>query len=491
MTIVDKYYNNARMASKHAVLRCQQASFAKVDSEGRAIYGVSAITRGEASGHGLWIDDVALDQFARLVNANSNGIRVRYGHPTPCEPDGLRKQLGRAIGAYRDGNKVRLDEIRFYKRVGGARAEMIADILALAVEDPDGFGMSFSFYRDLDQEEEFIKEHTEDGVFVSPDPDNVNGLPHVRVASVEAIDFVDIPAANRSLFAFGDRFSILKDFDEDAIGDLVCFMLSVSPYVSGAKKVDLVARRLFREIGVDVDDLRAFLSRIIEKRGLAVVSKDSLFGDAKVVERFGAISYDSAHSGGTKLAPKDTPWDGPREVAAADDVDDLYQMCAWYDESRPDVKSSYKLPHHRAADKAAVWRGVANAAARLPATKMPDEDRPGVRRHLAKHYREFDEEPPWGDEQMRHEKMLAMDSRWSAYESDVAEYVERCGDISDAVLAELLIKHGYNKEAFAVAPDVAKNILVESIHKKIILNAKDLIDKRIKSFVMKVTGKII
>lgn len=97
------------------------------------------------------------------------------------------------------------------------------------------------------------------------------------------------------------------------------------------------------------------------------------------------------------LAPEDTPWDGPAEVRKAD-VDDLRIMCAWFDSSNPDVKASYKLPHHRADDHYTVWSGVRAAMAALLGARggvnIPDADRRGVYNHLARHYRDFDKEPP-------------------------------------------------------------------------------------------------
>lgn len=90
-------------------------------------------------------------------------------------------------------------------------------------------------------------------------------------------------------------------------------------------------------------------------------------------------------------------WDGPKEVAAAD-VDDLKLMCTWYDSDNADVKSAYKLPHHKASGHAAVWRGVAAAMAALLGARggvdIPDSDRKSVYSHLAKHYPAWDKEPP-------------------------------------------------------------------------------------------------
>lgn len=97
------------------------------------------------------------------------------------------------------------------------------------------------------------------------------------------------------------------------------------------------------------------------------------------------------------LASEDTEWDGPKEIREAE-VEDLKLMCAWYDSENPDIKSSYKLPHHRASDKYTVWRGVAAAMGALLGARggvdIPDKDKQGVYNHLAKHYKEFDKEPP-------------------------------------------------------------------------------------------------
>jgi len=64
-------------------------------------------------------------------------------------------------------------------------------------------------------------------------------------------------------------------------------------------------------------------------------------------------------------APIDAQWDAGAEVREAT-VDDLRLMCAWFDSAAPDLKGSYKLPHHRASGgHPAVWRGVAAAMAAL------------------------------------------------------------------------------------------------------------------------------
>jgi HK97 family phage prohead protease len=113
----------------------------------------------------------------------------------------------------------------------------------------------------------------------------------------------------------------------------------------------------------------------------------------------GAISYDSAHSGGTPKADEDAEWDGPAAVASAEGEEQLRRMHAWVDSDEDaDTKGAYKLPHHR-ADGTLVWNGVAAAAAALEGARggvdIPSSDVGGVKAHLAKHYSEFDEEAPW------------------------------------------------------------------------------------------------
>ena len=90
-------------------------------------------------------------------------------------------------------------------------------------------------------------------------------------------------------------------------------------------------------------------------------------------------------------------WDGPAEVKAAS-VDALKIMCTWFDDTKPDVKGSYKLPHHKASGYAVVWKGVAAAMGALLGARgganIPDADRKGCYNHLVKHYAQFEKTPP-------------------------------------------------------------------------------------------------
>jgi hypothetical protein len=79
---------------------------------------------------------------------------------------------------------------------------------------------------------------------------------------------------------------------------------------------------------------------------------------------------------------------------------------AWHDPNEdpehdpPQEKGAYKLPHHELIDSElrVVWRGVVAAMTVVNGARggvdIPDTDRRKVYDHLARHYEEFDEEPP-------------------------------------------------------------------------------------------------
>lgn len=100
----------------------------------------------------------------------------------------------------------------------------------------------------------------------------------------------------------------------------------------------------------------------------------------------------------TPHAPDDATWSGPSEVAAAT-VDDLKAMCAWYDSANPEVKGSYKLPHHTASGHSLVRAGMVGAGNAIQGARggvnIPSGDIPGIKSHLEKHYHEFDMKAPW------------------------------------------------------------------------------------------------
>jgi len=115
-------------------------------------------------------------------------------------------------------------------------------------------------------------------------------------------------------------------------------------------------------------------------------------------------------------ADRERAWDGAaaerrlRAWAGGPDAADIdwakYRKgFSWYDEENEETFGAYKLPHHDIVDGElqTIWRGVAAAAAALQGGRggvdIPEGDAAGVRAHLARHYNQFDETPPWENEQ--------------------------------------------------------------------------------------------
>lgn len=173
------------------------------------IRGFAAITRGEALGHGMWIDGAMLSQVSQAIDESAAvGIKSRFTHPD-MSSDGMGKLLGRAKTSQIDGDVVRAD-LHFLKSAHETpEGDLAAYVMQLADEDPESFGTSIVFDRDREAERKFqsahlveVEERDYDGNavkrlrFRSPDPKNTQNLPHVRLKKLRAVDVVDDPAAN-------------------------------------------------------------------------------------------------------------------------------------------------------------------------------------------------------------------------------------------------------------------------------------------------------
>lgn len=104
----------------------------------------------------------------------------------------------------------------------------------------------------------------------------------------------------------------------------------------------------------------------------------------------------------TDKAPEDEAWDAAAVLRQVEGARQLRLIHAWVDEDGdPDVKSSYKLPHHL-PDGRVVLKAVQAAGAALMGARggvdIPEDDIPGVRRHLERHYHQFGRKAPWEEE---------------------------------------------------------------------------------------------
>ncbi len=212
------------------------------------IKNFAVITSGEALGHGMWVDHEFVADVASQLSASKKGVVSRYTHPN-MSGDALSKGLGRVVYRADGDGKVRGD-LHFYKAAhkspDGNLAEYLMD---LASDDPESFGASISFERDIEAEESYAEANPS-----SNDPRNVENLPHVRLGKLRFVDIVSQPAANPDGLFCQD-----KTFEQ--ANALFSYMLGLSE-----DKPD--TQELF---SVDADRLAQFTTRFLSTQGLQVM----------------------------------------------------------------------------------------------------------------------------------------------------------------------------------------------------------------------------
>ena len=159
------------------------------DTKAKILYGVQVAMLGEAEGHGVELDSTTLDQIVALGNAKSEGVKVRFGHPSLCSP-ALGTFLGLRKNFVRDGDFVRAD-LHMSEAADPAKAE---HVLKMAQHHPDQIGNSVV----ISATEEFRE--GPDGQRLKDDSGN-DLLPVLRVNSLRAVDVVDQPASGNGMFA--------------------------------------------------------------------------------------------------------------------------------------------------------------------------------------------------------------------------------------------------------------------------------------------------
>jgi hypothetical protein len=170
-----------------------RAAPAGVDRKTGTIHGYSVITKGEAKGHGMAIDDTTLDQVVKLGNASKVGMKSRFGHPA-MSSDALGTFLGRTTNFRRDGDRVRAD-LTFDESATRTpqHGDLAAYVMGLAESDPDAFASSIVFR----------------GAVEEPDEDaDADALPVARLEKLLAVDVVDEGAANEGMFGYSGQVEL-------------------------------------------------------------------------------------------------------------------------------------------------------------------------------------------------------------------------------------------------------------------------------------------
>lgn len=230
------------------------------------IRGASLIARGEALGHGYWIDDEFIEQTASAARGYSKGLKVRFTHPG-LSSDGLGKLTARAKNVeVIDGAAI--GDLHIVKSARNTPdGDLGAYVMDLAEEDPDMFGMSIVYYGDRKAEREFERDHTQfdddgRGTFISPDERNEKNLPHARLAELQAADVVDEPAANPNGLFYREQ-SLAKEADA-----LVSYALGLT-----SEAPELVS------LSVDPQRVSQFVARFMESHGLHISKKEDSMSD--------------------------------------------------------------------------------------------------------------------------------------------------------------------------------------------------------------------
>jgi hypothetical protein len=243
---------------KHFRANVSRTSGAAISDDGGEyghgyITGLSVITRGEASGHDMWIDADFLSDVTAAGNAANSGLKARFTHPGQSS-DGLGTYLGKYHNFRTEGDRVVAD-LHFQESASNTPdGDLAAYVRQLAADAPDAFGVSIVFDADVAAMEMHQLENTQGGRFVSPDEDNRNNYQHARLSRLRAADVVDDPAANPDGL-FHKHAQIAQDAD------------GLFEYAFGltGDKPNLVA------LSVDGDRIKAAVDRFLSRHDLSLV----------------------------------------------------------------------------------------------------------------------------------------------------------------------------------------------------------------------------
>ena len=270
--------DSVRLLGSHGVKR------GSVDREGGQfgaglIRGVSLVTRGEALGYGLWLDDDFVRQVHSAAAASGErGLKARFAHPG-LSADGIGTVLGRWMNPRMSGTRQVLADLHLLESAHDSPSGDLAGyVMSLAEEAPEMFAASIVFVPDEEAEEMFIAEHQREGVFVSPDRLNRAGLRHARLLDLGGADLVDTPAANAGgLFSFSRGNSLPAQADQ-----LLDFALGVSGDAPDAES-----------LGISPERVKQFFAGYLSRRGLSItaaapdepVSLDSIVARVEILEQ--------------------------------------------------------------------------------------------------------------------------------------------------------------------------------------------------------------
>jgi hypothetical protein len=294
------------------------------------IRGASVVTRGEALGHGFWLDEDFVDSVHISINEPNKGVKSRFTHPS-MSSDGLATHLGRAMTGVKTGNQV-LADFHFTTSSHSTPdgGDLSGYVMTMAEESPEDIALSIVFDPDFDSEREHFVAHggeIEFGEygeeiwdatdFTSPDPLNAQNLPHARLADLQAVDFVGDPAANPGgLFGKQSEFAVEAD-------DLCAFAFGLSD-----KRPATVS------LGLDADRVRSFARRFLANHKLEIKKMNE---PANPVTPAVVVPEENKEHTPATPAPAPAPAASPAPVATDPAAEPTPQLSSVRAEAKPYV----------------------------------------------------------------------------------------------------------------------------------------------------------
>ena len=148
----------------------------------------------EATGHDLFVDKEFGDEVADALKSKS-GIKSRLTH---VRGDGITAGLGRVMFSKVEGGKV-FGDLHFWASSHKSPSGNLADfVMTKAEEDPEAFGSSIGFTRDIDRED-WSKEK-----------------PSVRLSELKFVDIVDSPATNPE--------GLFNESEDESVSDAISLL---------------------------------------------------------------------------------------------------------------------------------------------------------------------------------------------------------------------------------------------------------------------------
>jgi hypothetical protein len=235
----------------------------KVDREAGIIRGVALMSVGPAKGYGFEVDRTTLQQTFSLASGKPGGVKIRLGHPGN-DTQAVLSAVGRVKNAHLDGDVLRGDvHLGTYAKSMPNGGNAWDYLLARAEEAPEDFGLSAVVHLEFDK---------------SP---TTGGLPIARARQLDAIDFVDNPAANHA----GLLSAPPENVDPATKPTPVVPGIDPNPSLKGASSMDEVLKAYLLSLGLNpqatVEQAKTFFVSLSTERQNAAPSQDKIPADWK------------------------------------------------------------------------------------------------------------------------------------------------------------------------------------------------------------------